>query len=58
MKANILNKAKGMVKVLLPFYLFTFLPLTAMSQDNVKTVTGVVTDAATVRQLIDQTLTL
>jgi TonB-linked SusC/RagA family outer membrane protein len=47
MKANILNKAKGAVKVLLPFYLFTFLPLTVMAQDNVKTVTGHVIDAAT-----------
>ena len=34
MKTKIFNKAKGLVKAVLPFYLFTLLPLaTACSED-------------------------
>jgi len=31
----IINKVKGLVKGILPFYLFTFLPLTAIAQDKI-----------------------
>ena len=34
MKTNILNKVKTLVKTVLPFYLFTLLPLTSCSDDN------------------------
>ena len=43
MKMNIINKVRGMVKVVLPFYLFTFLPLNVAAQKLVaeKTVVDV-----------------
>lgn len=34
MKKNVTKKAMGMVKWFLPFYLFTFLPLSMMAQDD------------------------
>ena len=50
MKTAIYNKIKGVVKGLLPVYLFTFLPLSVMAQD-MKTVSGYVIDAATGKPL-------
>ena len=35
MTYNIINKVKGLVKGVLPFYLLTFLPLTATAQDKI-----------------------
>ena len=47
MKVYMRNKVKGVVKGLLPLCLFTFLPFNLAAQDNMKTVTGTVADAAT-----------